>query len=95
MEILFEAFSGETDGTVPISLAFKIHGNVTFAGHWPDHEEWFFGFDTGHCNDLSPGFARVSAKMFELMKDMNGVYRDLEYMIAECRSLAPQLLTRA
>jgi hypothetical protein len=55
---------------------------------------WWFGFDCAHCHDVSPG-------MDALMSGINGSlgissridrhYRDLEYVEAECASLAQQL----
>lgn len=67
-------------------LLFDVHGGVTFSGelrgapgsHW-------YGFDCAHCDDLSPGMVAYS----RISRD--GTYRDIEYVRAECRSLAEQI----
>lgn len=101
MEVFMEAFSGERDGTVPISLAFKVHGNITWVGPIPNKDGWWFGFDCGHYNDFAPGTTATSPKFQEVMKSLAEafgntlVYRDIEYVTKECQSLAEQLMRRA
>jgi len=101
MEVFLEALSEEQDGTVPVSLAFKVHGNVTWAGPLPDKEGWWFGFDCGHSNDLCPGISATSKRFQEAMEQLAAafgnvlVYRDIEYVTKECQHLAEQLLRRA
>ena len=67
----------------------EVHGGLTFAGTLSHREVkdglWYFGFDCGHCNDLEPF-------IFEKYPSMeHGIYRDKEYVIGECKSLAKQL----
>ena len=60
MEVFIEAMSDEGNGTVPLTLALKVHGNLTWAGEIPEQEGWWFGFDCGHHSDLSPGVYALS-----------------------------------
>lgn len=70
-------------------VVFEVHGGLTFsgswtiAGPWPEIKtEWWFGFDTGHCDDYQPGMpSRLTG----------GTYRDIAYVFAECERLAAQL----
>lgn len=45
---------------------------------------WWFGFDCSHAGDVAPGYERSYS-------DHGDVYRDIEYVKAEVRSLAKQL----
>lgn len=74
------------EGRISIAIALKVHGSVSFSGSRDGFDEWFFGFDCGHFGDVSPA-------MLTFMPSMrgHGVYRDLAYVQAECRSLAEQL----
>lgn len=82
-----------------------VHGGLTYAGacqghicHVPEPGEpddvWWFGFDCGHCWDLSPA---VNATMRKLGSrawreiELDDVYRDLPYVRRETESLAEQL----
>lgn len=76
------------DGWVPIVLAVDAHGGLTYAS---DHEpcgkpdgRWWFGFDCAHSGDFCPKFEELSARP-------DDVYRDMDYVKAECESLARQL----
>jgi hypothetical protein len=62
-----------------------------------DDENWYFGFDCCHCNDLSPGMGAtlkaighipLSHKPPDFLRE---VYRNLEYVKNEVVSLAKQL----
>lgn len=99
------------DDACPISLAFQVHGGVSYDGdHVPDHEpdgRWWFGFDCGHAGDYAPARAGDKSKiMNEMIESMpehvratmrdivfrdDGVYRDQQYVVSECQSLATQL----
>lgn len=67
---------------------------------------WWFGFDCGHAGDLNPAMneqlGREMLKSFmppetfaaleSVFKDMKrGVWRDQQYVVSECQSLAAQL----
>lgn len=66
---------------------------------------WWFGFDCGHAGDYLPGLDTLGfmAEMIESMPEhvrdtMRGimakqanVYRDQQYVVSECQSLAAQL----
>jgi hypothetical protein len=69
---------------------------------------WWFGFDCSHAGDLSPGTLdsinrfmdemvesmpeHVRDTMREIVKGQNAVYRDQQYVVGECQSLAAQLV---
>jgi len=114
MDLFIHALSGakSMDDACPISLAFHVHGGVTYDGdHVPDHKpdgRWWFGFDCGHAGDYAPGVSGVTKKkiMNEMIESMPegvratmrdivfrdaGVYRDQQYVVGECQSLAAQL----
>jgi hypothetical protein len=72
----------------------EVHGGVTFAGFFEDTgQEWWIGFDCGHCFDAPskefieslPGVIKV------LFGRSMGVHRDLAYCVKECEYLAHQL----
>ncbi len=54
---------------------------------------WWFGFDCGHCFDVSPCLAATFPSLY-----LDGLsyqtYRTLHYVRAECRALATQLQTK-
>jgi hypothetical protein len=71
---------------------------------------WWFGFDCGHADDYAPGAANVKKIMGEMIDSMpkeargfmrdivfrtEGVYRDQQYVVSECQSLASQLIAIA
>jgi len=63
---------------------FSVHGGVTYSGNgdfFSDGNGWWYGFDCGHAGDLSPAYDQFSSS----------TYRDIEYVKAECASLAKQL----
>jgi len=69
---------------------FNVHGGVTYSGacYWlpKDTDQGFcYGFDCSHCDDLAPGYSF----------SMDGTYRNLAYVKAECESLADQLAEAA
>lgn len=87
IDLLCAALSGkDIEKEMPLLLALRVHGGVTWANdHCPDNEDktrWWFGFDCAHAGDLSP----------ETEKWYKGTYRTLEYVVAECQSLAVQLV---
>lgn len=70
----------------------KVHFGVTYSGdHKPLHEPdgfWWFGFDTNHYTDLSPGLLYFSpdSPLYE-----NNTYRDLAFVQEQTEKLAKQL----
>lgn len=68
-------------GSRQVGYLFDVHGSVTFSGELQGKDGHWFGFDCAHCDDLCPGRSYLSG----------GVYRDVEYVQAECESLARQL----
>lgn len=73
-------------------VAFDVHGGLTYAGggkgYPADGDGWWFGFDCAHCDDgdIEPDSNRSWAR--------EGVARSLEYVEAECESLAEQIITK-
>ncbi len=69
---------------------FMVHGMVTFSGRHPDHtskmpdDTWWFGFDCAHFSDFVPGLVRGNY-------NPGGTYRDIAYVMKECKKLAQQL----
>lgn len=70
--------------TPSIDILFDVHGSLTFAGELRGVEGHWFGFDCAHAGDLNPGYS------LPFTSD-DDEYRDIEYVRAECRSLAEQL----
>lgn len=81
--------------------ALLAHGGITYTNfcqgkicHVPKPGEpddvWWFGFDCGHWSDLSPAavtfYSKGTSRCF-----LNGTYRDLTYVRANCEKLAEQL----
>lgn len=66
--------------------AFSVYGGITFSENKaPDHGEtgrWWFGFDCAHAGDLLPK---------SMFRSDRGVYRDEDFITAECQKLAAQL----
>jgi hypothetical protein len=60
----------------------KVHGGVTFDDFCDDGKRRI-GFDCAHCWDIAP---------FHTISYSGGVYRDLEYVINECKSMADQII---
>ncbi len=97
----------ELDEACPIGLAFEVHGGVNYANHRDDGDPdlWWFGFDCGHAGDLVPAMLGqpnpvMDALLNTLPKEVRGsirgqmarvVYRDQQYVVGECQSLAAQL----
>ena len=78
--------SGVTEPTP--GLVLNAHGGLTFAdfitdADLPDPSPWWFGFDCGHCDDLSPGYPRPY---------LGDTYRDRRYAEEDTRHLAHQLI---
>jgi hypothetical protein len=70
----------------------SAHGGITYGGpgntyikHPENQLLWWFGFDCAHSGDYRP------ARNYEWSDD--GEYRNLEYVMFECKELAKQLMT--
>ena len=76
---------GERD-EMPMGMMFRVHGGITYCADREPKQEpdgnWWLGFDCAHSGDLSPGLG------FSFSGD---IYRDIEYVKAECEALAQQL----
>jgi hypothetical protein len=94
LELMHDELHG-ADGLAAIDVVFQVHGSVTFTDFWEDQDNglWYFGFDTGHCDDYQPGLIASTEKALGYTSPLRqyGTYRDLAYVQAECRSLAKQL----
>jgi hypothetical protein len=101
MLVLLAAVKGEI--AIEPRMALAVHGGLSYSGFWrmsgdrttarwssgrmvdPGYaRRWWFGFDCGHHGDITPANA-------ERYGWHDGIYRDIEYVIAETRSLAEQL----
>lgn len=71
-----------------MSLDLDIHGGITYSADelcgYETGDWWWFGFDCAHYKDFKPDFVQHGIT--------GGIYRTMEYVVAECRSLAEQLL---
>lgn len=67
-------------------VLFNVHGGITFSDDWNDGKFWY-GFDCGHSGDLSP----ETADRYPDLVFPGAVYRDIDYVKAECTSLARQI----
>jgi len=88
-------------------LQFEVHGGLTYAKecsgvvcHFSDNESkkrWWFGFDCAHAQDLVPCFGSSLQNMLNALEEKitktKQVYRNLDYVIDEIKSLAEQLKT--
>lgn len=77
------------------AIVFSVHGGITFAdaAYWTggDPNSWWFGFDCGHCDDVSPGMLKYGLAMLGEDAMRGQEYRELAYVFAECERLAEQL----
>jgi len=85
-----------------------VHGGLSFSGmcqpgaedhgicHVPGDGEpdqvWWFGFDCAHYQDLIPSDAARSFERNVRIYGYNRTYRNVAYVMAECASLAKQLI---
>lgn len=81
---LFCAAGDESRMQAP-DIVFDVHGGITYSGKGESYpvpsELWWFGFDCAHSGDRSHGGS-------------DGVMRSLDYCIAECESLASQIVAK-
>ena len=85
-----------------IETNIQVHGGVTYAHscsgqicHVPEPGEpadvWWYGFDCGHCHDISPGIEEIFRPSTVDALWMGAAYRDMAYVRCETESLAEQL----
>lgn len=84
-----------------------VHGGLTFADkcqedgpicHVPEPGEsddvWWFGFDCGHWQDISPAMEASELKYgFDPIRTEHTSYKTVAYVRAEVETLAEQLVT--
>ena len=76
----------EADSTIP------VHGGLTFSGAMGEGDVYhFFGFDTAHAGDLSPGLLMVTMQWYEGGPIRDETYRTWEYVKNNVQVLASQL----
>lgn len=81
-------------------LVFDVHGGLTYSdadSKYPAENDglWWFGYDCGHAGDsASPEYLAEQEKRYPnepFMWTDYGTFRDLDYCVAECESLARQI----
>ncbi len=103
-DAMTKAWEGMPDRPEPTEAgaalpSMKVHGGLTYAGKndtyigtesTPDF--WWFGFDTAHAYDFTPGLAgSIVSADYRRRTEREDTYRDLAYVEKECASLAEQL----
>lgn len=85
------------DNLFSIDLALNVHGGITYSDNELAEIEkdlfgelWWFGFDTMHNGDLKPLQSDIDRK-FDTIHNTDE-YRDFEYVEAQTRQLADQLI---
>lgn len=74
----------EDQSEADLSMILFCHGGLTYASKSETVEGlWWFGFDTGHCDDMAPDRARPWAT--------DAIYRDMSYVRHQCERLAWQI----
>lgn len=74
-----------------------VHGGLTYSGGnllGQESDTWWFGFDCAHAGDLCPGMQatlREIGHIKEVYPGYEDIYRTVDYVRAECVSLALQL----
>ena len=81
---------------------FEVHGGLTYSGGKDTYpvpsDLWWFGYDCGHGGDSpSPEYQEQQRQkypndVFMWRKDIYSTFRDIDYCIAECESLASQIV---
>ena len=83
------ALYGKTDSEVYDSVEIDVHGGLTYASdHSPRSKPdgfWWVGFDCAHAGDLAPALGNSFS---------GDVYRDIDFVVAECERLAAQLTAK-
>lgn len=92
------------NGEARPEVVFDVHGSLTYSGGnekypVPASDVWWFGYDCGHCYDAPSDeyLEQQRAKYPDLASEYSrsgGIFRDVDYNVAECESLAKQLISR-
>jgi hypothetical protein len=77
------------------NLQYDVHGGVTYTSHGNHiiyHNRaknvWWVGFDCAHACDLVPTMAKMlKINLFDTLQE----YRDISYVMMECKNLARQI----
>lgn len=78
-------------------MELEVHGGITYAKEDPEKEIHWIGFDCAHFGDLIPGIfehRQSGGFLHDIASeygDAGEVYRDINYVKAECEKLAEQL----
>lgn len=82
----------------------EVHGGITYSGFMFGDEDWYFGFDCGHCfddKDIDKAFEYelIDLRTYKCQKHIEKMFpikevvmRSLEYCIGQCKNLAEQLI---
>lgn len=75
----------------------RVHGGITFSRVIEENDQKFFviGFDCGHAGDLIPSMESILRRpIFGHADPIFGsdIYRDMNYVESECKSMVDQLL---
>lgn len=86
-------------------LDFDVHGGITFNQYIEESEDkgaYWIGFDCAHSHDYIPCmrniYSKISDEIFPVSEEMkksslfNPTYKNLDYVIAECKSLVDQVI---
>ena len=71
-------------------IEIEVHGGLTFSScdlpYDGVSEVWWLGFDCAHAGDRIPGFS-----VHPVFNQSASIYRDIDFVKNECRSLVEQL----
>lgn len=80
---------------------FNVHGSLTYAHNnpmypVPSNDLWWFGYDCGHSGDArSPEYIALKPEADRwLYEEQHSTFKDLDYCVRECESLARQIVER-
>jgi hypothetical protein len=88
MAVMLQLLCGEHFNDPTMDKIVDVHGGITFASpHFAssDPSLWFFGFDCGHCNDVSPYMQK-----YEHMRGSS--YRTIQYVKQQTEHMADQII---
>lgn len=81
-----------------------VHGGLTFSDFFGKPEidpnaydnRWYIGFDCAHAGDLTPNMYVKFPQIYHEcdLIHREGIYKDMEYVTEECKSLVDQILEK-
>lgn len=78
---------------------FNVHGGVTFCAYYPITGNFQIGFDCAHGFDLIPSNDLISKEdplgLGDSFLESDDIYRDIPYVIEQCKHLAEQISNAA